>query len=412
MIKKSILAFFITILFGSISFAQNSYNEGFIIKSTGDTTFGLIRYRPLKYEGAYLDFKETKKADPTRLLKNELLSFSYLDGRVFRKLDLSSITEYAEMTLVEVLVEGELSLYKAHHGYILQRTANTTHLSFLNSPKNKLTNGALQNVNIKKLGLFFSVGCSEPLLGGLGYKNSDRSLINLVKAFSDCQDTPYQVYGPKVTSAQISFGPVVGFNSSNLVFGDENFGFPEIQIAEFNRSNTILFGFEYNSTLGKISKNLSLTAGLYYMQNNFYGSYSRERSVFITIEEDFFFEASHIKPVIGLGYQVLGDKFPLILSGGFLYNVRSEKRSIRFRYQTNIDPLTNLSVVTSTSNSDDEWMLNTNSLGYWLGISSKLNLTDKHYLGVQFRYENSGRINLLPSNTKSLQLMLSLMFKK
>ncbi len=410
--KKILLSLLFFGLCQSISFGQNAYYDGYIIKSVGDTTYGLIRYRALKSEGEFLDFKNTRKDDPIRILKNEITSFSHSNGRMFKPVNLQSIVEYESRVIVEVLVEGQLSLYKAHHGYVLRREGMTTHLSFANSDKNTMTTGVLQNVNIKKIGAFFSEGCSKPLLGGLGYRNSDRSLINLTKSFSDCQGAPYKVYGSKSEPVQINYGPIVGFNSSELIFADEITGFPDVNFENFERSNSVLFGFEINSTLNKINKNFNLTAGLYYLQKNFYGNNSRQRSISVRIDEDFIFEASYFKPVIGIGYQVIGGNFPLIISGGFIYNIRFARNSVRLRNQVSFDTITNTTTINSSTITDDEWMINTNSFGHWFGISSRFDLSDKHYLGVQFRYENGGRINILPSQTKSLQLMFSLMFKK
>lgn len=412
MFNKILLTLFLFGLCQSISFGQNTFYDGYIVMAEGDTTYGMIRYRAIKSEGEYLDFKKTRKDEPIKISKNEVTSFSYSNGRLFKPVNLQSVAEYESTIIVEVLVEGGLSLYKGHHGYILRRASMTSHLLFANSPKNTLTAGLLQNVNTRNAGLFFSEGCSKPIFGELGYRNSDRSLINLTKAFNECQETPYQLYGSNAPVASFKYGLVVGLSSSSLIFKDDNTGsFSDINRAEFDRSNTAVIGVELITTLERMNKNFSIITGLFFQQSNHFGDFRRVRTPNDAIEEEYFFEANVIKPVLGFSYQIANGQTPLTISGGLIHNFRLETKSTITRFRIRTDQNTGQNQITTTAIMD-EWMKNRSSPGHWLGLGTSLNLSEKFDLGLQFRYENTGRINGLASRTTNLQLMVSLMFKK
>jgi hypothetical protein len=121
----SVLSFLLSLAPNAGS-AQNDFREGFIINLLQDTIRGLVDFRSNAQNYKTCRFKLGQ--DVVEYTPSEIEGFGYDQDKVFT-------STVSEGTFVEVLVDGELSLYRSKSHFLLKRPGGAIHRFVHDEPR-------------------------------------------------------------------------------------------------------------------------------------------------------------------------------------------------------------------------------------------------------------------------------------
>lgn len=209
--KKSHLLWVLTILFSfyrSEGSAQHDFREGFIINLLQDTVRGLVDYRSNSQNYKSCRFKVGK--DVIEYSPLELEGFGYDQDKVFT----SSVIKGA---FVEILVDGESSLYKSQDDYLLQLNDGKSY----QFPKEISRENTGNTVNNRWIGIFKLLlqDCPDNLMDKKGkLRLNEQVITELTIQYNECQGADFTVYKARKPWTQLEWGVALGARSSVYTF--------------------------------------------------------------------------------------------------------------------------------------------------------------------------------------------------
>jgi hypothetical protein len=105
-----IVNFFLLLISLPGAIAQSDFREGYLVSLENDTIYGQVDYRPNSNENETIRFRQGEKV--TKYFPKQISGFGYLN-------DIYFTSRVADHLFAEVLVSGELSLYKYKDAYIM-----------------------------------------------------------------------------------------------------------------------------------------------------------------------------------------------------------------------------------------------------------------------------------------------------
>ena len=411
--KSSLIVLFIILItFNYNSFSQSTFDEGFIINSQQDTTYGLIQYTPYKSNDVSLFFKRSKGDSVQVFSITDIRAFGFAQGEYYESMNLSSLEVFDGVYFVKVLLRSEISLYLTSKGFILDKGNILSFLplpSLLDAPDvatRLQLETELERSNLLIAAETLANSCQTASFFDIGFKTSERPLIKVVKAYNDCVGAPYVEYKNNLAWVSPRLGLLAGLNSSNLSFFDiENF--PFLNNSEFENINSLIVGIEVKFDSPRFKNRLGASIGLQYQETNYYGFSNIKTLTTNSAFNDIYINMSFIRIPVGFSYQVNTSNWPVILSSGVNFNrpIKSDYR----RVEQNVSGLQSAITVRPIEYKEEVRLL-PNTQGFWLGIGTRNQLGKRLDLGLDLRYEMNNRITDLNSSTRNLQLLISLIY--
>jgi len=183
------LAFF-GLLFTSGIFAQIGFYEGYVVTNQNDSVFGKVGVYQNKEIIEYCILK--KDNEDIKYYPDMMLRFGYNDGYCY-------VTKVLRDTIIQVLVQGKLSLYKLQSSFYIQKENEELHR--LESHTDKvIRNGEMfyvENVKWKGIITYLTSDCDidKKKISKLQLLEAD--LIEVVVDYNKCTKTEYVDYSRK-----------------------------------------------------------------------------------------------------------------------------------------------------------------------------------------------------------------------
>lgn len=244
--------------------AQTDFREGFIIKQDGDTLVGELLYR--KSDEKY--FSSTIKQNKERqdFLPSQIKGYGFLDDKFF-------ISGIAENEFVEVLLEGNLSLYKTYSSYkeAFYIVNEEGRISKLETKRLELIRNGERyvkddNLWIGKL-LTMTQDCNEGLPSPETLKLNQKTILDYVAGYNECQSSPYRVYKSRLPWIKLNYGILLGYLQSNFLVKDRQISETPHLLDSYN-SSSFIGGLTLQISLPKFRDNtFFVVEGLYHEES-------------------------------------------------------------------------------------------------------------------------------------------------
>ena len=392
--RKLIFVFIFFLIAFQLAFAQQDFRNGFIVTSQHDTIFLQIDYRSQakNYESCRTkDGSGIKEYGP-----EDLLGYGFVDDKYFK-------SGIVEGSFVEVLVLGELSLYRHVGSYYAKKDDNLYHLE---EKIVKIGDGSTRRVRTdtrwKGLLGFMISDCitGQEVLRKLRF--DERRITNLVIQYNTCRPSPFTVYKASKPWTKAEAGIVLGMTRSTLAVDKEFHNIPYLndQYQSFDPS----IGFTLAISSPRISETLAFQPEVHLSQVN-YSSTRVVRAQSVTLYDDTYINVTTISTPLLLRYSLPKRKYSMELNAGVTLDshIKSDTRVVR--------EVVTRGVVDTLE--EDVFDVNKNQLGYMAGFCVVRSFS-KFKAGLLLRYALLGGFSetqALPVQTRKLSLSLTLQKK-
>jgi len=310
--------------------SQADFREGFVLKQSGDTLFGLINYRGGTRGYTNCIFKQSKKQESISYTPNDIAGFGFPDDRLFISKSVDLLTNNSTNVFIEVLVRGAVSLYNYNGGFFIQKGDST--LYELTITKNEvLKDGQKVNIITKKylqILSFVLSDCEETRSTIPNTTLSETSLTKLVETYNSCIKSPYITIMSGKPKVKISIGLSAGTIHSNLdIFSrirSDQVSFVDVP---YEKSNSFQSGISLNFLIPRFSERFSFLGEVVFFKSHFYSFTTTEYELaidnsYVTIDLE------QLSIPIGFRYTFFVNKISPYLNLGFFNTVNLKTNNL------------------------------------------------------------------------------------
>ncbi len=354
--KLRILVFIFLSPLGNIISGQTNFQPGFIITNEFDTIRGLVDYRGDIRNSQICVFKNDSSTEPSIYSPKDIKGYRIVDGKFYVSRIISKDSTEINLFL-EYLVNGiaDLYYYRDNNGdhYLVEKEGGK--LVVLTNEKIKVYGeyeSYLRNSNryIGILKATFS-DCNDimPQINKVRFTHND--LIKITSDYHEyvCEDDDEEciIYQKELPLTKLSYGPILGFNYSNLRFVNTELysGF------DFKSDFSLSGGILLNILSPRINEKISFQIETVMIKNYFYAFHKVEDGFDIEYT-DIHIHVSSLNSLLSLKYTFPKSKIKPFLSVGFALDfvidsdncriVEKEDESTVFQYEFNDIPLSDL----------------------------------------------------------------------
>lgn len=325
--NKHISAIIIALFVISSSFAQSNFRDGYIITLENDTISGQVEYRStLKNHESCLFKNGTEEVE---YVPFQILGYGF-DG------DKAFISQVRERFFVEILVLGELSLYKSPEKYHLEKNGV---ISDLESIKNRVGEGGkVGTVEDNKwrgiLGYLISDCLKNSSTLASSARFDDKSIGDLVVKYNNCKGSEYTEYGADKPWTEVKLGAMIGLVRSGISVTREPLAFT--YLADSYSSVDPSFGFLLSVSSPRVSERLSVQTEIHFIKSSFEELVVLD-DLFLNYH-DTFIELTTLSIPFSIKYILPKEKFDFYAEGGVIYDyhLKAETRLLSERVRRGI----------------------------------------------------------------------------
>jgi len=286
----------LVILSIQVSYSQENYVPGYIIKPNNDKTTGYIDYRNWEKNPSVVRFKTTIDRKPTSFKPLDIVEFGtqdeiYVSGIVDTEITKLNTTQLdhspklriqVDTTFLQSIFRGkkELYYYKNSNGrknFYIQRDGKfdlliyKKYFKFQDGQKIILKNN-------KYLGqlAFYLKDCPviKSKIGNTSY--SGTSISKLFKDYSQCSPSVIS-FQKKAEKIKIEIGVLIGGSSTSLTFTAPDF-YTYLENTDYNQSTNFTAGLFFDLVFPGAQRKWSLNNEFLYTSYNFDGTYEDFRN--------------------------------------------------------------------------------------------------------------------------------------
>lgn len=306
--KKRTLLLLITLIHSLLVFSQSRFRDGYIITLESDTLKGQLEVRDNDKNYQSCLFKSGKGI--REYFPDQIQGFAYKNGKFFSSKIIGG-------TFVEVLVTGELDLYKYADNYYMKKA----HYFFALNTSRTLTvienvEGYQQDHTWRGIISFLIVDCLPDPLGIVTkLVLEDKSLVNLTIRYHQCKGSDYVVYNKKPWT-EIHAGPGIGLVTSTIQI--ERRPGEYTYLASKYSSVDLNTGLSVSLVLPRITERVMVQGGIYFSNPSYF-------SLVETHETDTEYHETYLRFItvslpLFLRYNIPIQQSGLFIGGGFNYN--------------------------------------------------------------------------------------------
>lgn len=349
---KLIITFSILFIAARSLFSQIDFRNGFIVTLENDTINGQVAYRSNSKNYASCIFKQYN--DKKEYYPNQLLGFGYNQNKHFS----SQITEEA---FVEVLVIGDLSLFKSKSKYYLKKEGELLELT--TSTKLVEENGEFGykgNKLWKRRVYSLIKDCDEEIYDLMSkLKFTEKSITKLIVKYNKCKGRNFTTFKSKIAWTKLDIGVALGINKSTIQTIDDEFEKFDY-LEEFYHSTDPSIGLVFALSSPRITDKISLQIETHFVSANYASLVVIDRQTVIDYNETYI-EVNALSLPISLKYKIPKKKFDFNLQVGvnfdFLFN--SQAILLSERLDGN---------VVNTNIERPAFEIDNSQVGYWGGV--------------------------------------------
>lgn len=269
--KTSILAAFLClnlIALDLTSTAQDHPLPGYIVKTSGDTVRGFLKEQGTSELLHQIGFKTTEAGDYTTYTFDQVNSFQYQDGNLYRSISFNNVSldqPTVQMHYARLLVSGEYDLYsftERDRLFFLVKKDTSFHLLF----DDDIHTGTYIKGNFRNELNFFAAFCEsvrnqiEPMVYG------EHSMMEFFQKLDACLSPNKAVvsyyHKTKIVVGFEAYGGGISLGTDRSQFTGEarvKFSFPQ-----YNPSISLSVGVRYAQVIKKVIDPSYLVANIYH----------------------------------------------------------------------------------------------------------------------------------------------------
>jgi hypothetical protein len=386
---------FLISLFLHLSFqliAQKDFRDGFIINSSNDTLYGKIEFRSnLKNRNSCVYKNDTAVVE---YLPSEIHGFGYFQDKFYTSQIIDSL-------YIEVLIQGELSLYKVDNlNYIIRKAGISAQYSETDQRIDSVQNKLLylsNNVKWKGMLTVLTFDCITNTQLVQNLELDEKSLTLFVIEYNKCKGSIYHEYKKTKPWSKLEFGLSAGLAITTINFkpGVNYFTY----LKDSYQSTDPSCGLLLNFSSPRLVEKLSLQVEIQYIKSRFSSDIIKSNTYYNTV-----MNFTSLLIPFSVKYSFFNGQYSLFMNIGanLTYNVKSESNLI-------IESVANHIVNTSESGA---FLVNDSQFGYWAGMGiSKTFGTFK--MGGTIRYYRSRHYYKIEGFTVNInRISMAIIFTK
>lgn len=367
---KGKLIFVITsfVLIADTLLCQNDFRNGFIITLEQDTIIGQVDYRSNSNNYKSCIFKGEQ--EESVYYPDEILGFGYDHDKFF-------LSQIVEGSFVEVLVLGEISLFKSTNEFHLKKdTSVYTVKSFYEEVK---INGKVfktENTNWKGIVSYLMSDCISNLNSILSkLRLEEKSLTELVVKYNECKGRAFTEFKTNQPWAKYSIGASMGIARSEIqTKNDLDYMF--YMDASYISLDPVM-GILVEMSMPRLNENLAVQAEIQFIKSS-YSSLTLINTS--TTYYDTYIDLSTLSVPLSLKYTFPEKRFGWYLQGGanLDYHVKLTSKLLIENVYGNV-------VHTLPERSAFPLSVNKFQLGYWGGVGIVKSF-EKFKASIAFRH--------------------------
>ena len=394
-----LLTIFLSIILISKIYSQNDFRSGFIITNEYDTIQGSVNYRSNLSNYKSCLFKNEQ--GETEYLPNQILGFGYSNDKYF-------ISSILENTFVEVLVLGEIDLYKSLNKYHLKKGDKIYHLE--SEMRIESINGVLAERDASRwrgiIGFLVSDCLVEINEVIKNLKFQERSISQIIIEYNKCNGTPFTEFKAKKPWTLFEFGASIGLNFSDIQIITNRGGYSGLSknYNSFDLSPGILISI----SSPRLTEKVSFNSELYYIKSKYTSLNILQRSLNTAPIEYHatYIDINALSVPLSIKYSFPEKKIGLFLQGGINYVIHLNSKAQYFQEIV-------VGSIVNTMNEEAAFEINENQVGFWGGVGiQKSHNKVKGSLSLRY-YKNSnlGQASNLKAANSQFSMNLTLIKK-
>jgi hypothetical protein len=289
------------------AFPQTDYRKGYVLTQSNDTVYGEIAYGLGQQVHNFCRFRD--KSITTLYYPSEIAGYGY-------KNDKSFTSQIVEKYFVEILVEGELSLYMLEGDIYIKKGENIHKLE----PYFRKPDVTLSNIMWKSVLSEWVSDCKSIKADLERLEPTASELSRFVRKYNSCKEPINHEYKVKKAWPIIFYGFSAGVSyttiSNQKIVDNIYFSIPD-SYSTFSPS----VGLVYSISPAGVSDRLFVKAELHYVKSDF--SHTQviwDQQVKGVHKSEI--ELTHLQLPINYSYLVGNENFPLCLHVGLFFTYR------------------------------------------------------------------------------------------
>jgi len=306
---RALLFSFFTFIY-STAFSQSDFRKGYIINLENDTIEGEIDYRINNKVFQTCRFKEGESVIeyfPIEIIGYGFHNDSYFSSRIIEK------------SFVEVLVDGDLSLYRYKFVFYVKKLDDELQ-------KMEIVENEIQ-VNEKKrlskdnrwIGIlrYYTSDCFFSQSKYLSISYSEKSLTNLVVAYNECKESKMIVYKENKPWTKFQYGLIGGLTLSSIIKSNENFQLRHLAKNYYSLNPTV--GFVFCISFPRLIEKIAIQSELYFLKADF-NSFVKYNDTNITGYYDVRFNFTSLSIPLSIKFTQPKNKYIIDINTGINFN--------------------------------------------------------------------------------------------
>jgi hypothetical protein len=309
--KKNVLLLFV-FLFLIISkvAAQSDFKEGFIITISKDTLYGTIDDRANAFN--YKSCRFSKDGKVTEFTPDELLGYGIAGENFFT-------SQIMEDAFVEVLVQGELSLFMHEFMFFVQKSGGEVYTLSSNEREIKKEGYSYLKKDVKWKGVlsYLISDCKLDFRLDQIKNLNEKALTQLVLRYNECVGANAVIYKVKKPwiKAELGIIPAVTHTTLRTVVLDDRYAYLADQYSSIDPSVGALFAINFP----RIGERIAFQTEVHYFKSSFASSVVIDES-FRQHYHDTFFDFTTLSVPVALRYSFTGRNNTFFINAGGYFN--------------------------------------------------------------------------------------------
>lgn len=368
------LTIFFLVVITSSSFGQTDFRKGFIITHDNDTIDGLVEYRnnAQNYRSCiFKDEQEEREYYPT-----EIFGFGYYNDKFFS-------SQIVKGSFVEVLVFGEISLFRSQNKYHLKK--DTTVYDLESFTEELIIDGqVIKRKNNRWRGIIsylISDCINNPNAVVSNLNLNEKSLTKLIVRYNKCRGIDFTEFKTSKPWIKFGYGATVGITRSRLNLNKSTnpyyitSGYGENLYLPKHSYNSIIpsIGVLLNIDFPRTSERLAFQSELHFSKASYESSMNTRRYFY----HDIYIDLSTLSIPISFKYSFFERKYGLYMQGGVNYDyhlIAKSKNLTRFDTGYKVDELPE----------GTPYIISKNQIGFWGGLGIHRSI-QKYEVGLTIR---------------------------
>lgn len=387
--KRTHYLIIITLLYSSQLFAQVGTRDGYIITLGNDTLYGrLYNYNILKIGKPcrFINDNGTTEYTPS-----QIKGFGFINDKYYS-------SQLIENTFLQVLIQGDLSLYKNNLNLFIQKKGQEVIKLESREKKDTIDGKFMIGKDNTWIGLvsILVFDCIQDIQKVQNLNLNERDLSRLVIDYNKCKGTYYKDYLAQKPWTKIELGFSTGLNYSSINIKNADFRYNYLD--DGYQSFDPTFGLFFTISSPRFMRRIAFQSEVQVIKSDFYSEVINTYSSG-TNYHDTYIDLTTLSVPLSIRYTLSDGQYNLYVNGGINYI-----NNLKWHTWRDSEQLINNTVFTSNGQA---FAVNKQKIGLWCGVGF-IKSFNSFKGGLTLRYNWLNKLNLeeFVSNMNSISLSL------